>query len=246
MAQATADAPPPEGSTQSGAGRGGHGSAAKSGFWLLVLGSIGVVYGDIGTSPLYAFKESLAHVLQDGTPATAEEVKGLVSLIFWALMIVVTLKYVVLVMQMDNKGEGGTLSLMALAQRALGRRTPLLFIIGVAGASMFYGDALITPAISVLSAVEGLKAVPSIAPHISPFILPIGIGILVVLFAVQARGTATVGRFFGPITTIWFITMGVMGAYHLSHNTSILAALSPLHAVGFMLQHGFLTFIVLG
>jgi KUP system potassium uptake protein len=152
MAQAPAEAPPPN-SSANGAGGGGRGrAAAQAGFWALVLGSIGVVYGDIGTSPLYAFKESFRHVLQDGSLATREEVLGIVSLIFWALMIVVFLKYVVIVMQMDNKGEGGTLSLMALAQRALGRRTPLLFLIGVAGASMFYGDALITQAISVLSA----------------------------------------------------------------------------------------------
>jgi KUP system potassium uptake protein len=151
MAQAPAEAPQPDKSS-SGADGGGR-AIAHGGFWALVIGSIGVVYGDIGTSPLYAFKESFAHVLQDGTPANAEEILGIVSLIFWALMIVVTLKYIVIVMQMDNKGEGGTLSLMALAQRALGRRTPLLFLIGVAGASMFYGDALITPAISVLSAV---------------------------------------------------------------------------------------------
>ncbi len=245
MAQASADAPKPDGA-QSASG-GGHRVGARAGFGALVLGSIGVVYGDIGTSPLYAFKESIAHVLQDGTPATPEEVLGLVSLIFWALMIVVTLKYVVLVMQMDNKGEGGTLSLMALAQRALGRRTPLLFIIGVAGASMFYGDAIITPAISVLSAVEGLKAVPALQEHISPqIIVLIGIIILVTLFAFQSRGTSFVGRFFGPIMTIWFVTMGALGAYHFSQNTAIIAALSPLHALGFMLQHGFLTFIVLG
>jgi len=165
MAQAPADAPHPSETTDRGHSAAGQGSGRTkyAGFFALMLGSIGVVYGDIGTSPLYAFKESLAHVMQDGTPATIEEVYGLVSLIFWALMIVVTLKYVLLVMQMDNKGEGGTLSLMALAQRALGRRTAILFIVGVAGASMFYGDALITPAISVLSAVEGLRAVPALA-----------------------------------------------------------------------------------
>ncbi len=127
-------------------------------------------------------------------------------------MIVVALKYVIFVMQMDNKGEGGTLSLMALAQRALGKRTPLLFVIGVAGASMFYGDALITPAISVLSAVEGLKAVPALGDNIEPLILPIAIGILVALFAVQSRGTGVVGRYFGPITAVWFVVMGALGA----------------------------------
>ncbi len=248
MAQAPADAPHPSETTDRGHTGAGSGSGARNyaGFFALMLGSIGVVYGDIGTSPLYAFKESLAHVMQDGTPATMEEVYGLVSLIFWALMIVVTLKYVVLVMQMDNKGEGGTLSLMALAQRALGRRTAVLFIIGVAGASMFYGDALITPAISVLSAVEGLRAVPALSARIDPFILPIGVGILLGLFAVQARGTGVVGRLFGPIMAIWFVTMGVMGATLVMQHPAIVAALIPTHAVGFMISHGFLTFAVLG
>ncbi|MGE3302752.1 MAG: potassium transporter Kup [Hyphomonadaceae bacterium] len=218
----------------------------KPSFWALVVGSIGVVYGDIGTSPLYAFRESLAHVLQDGTPATPNEIIGLISLIFWALMLVVTAKYVILIMQMDNKGEGGTLSLMALAQRALGRRTPLLFLIGVLGASLFYGDALITPAISVLSAVEGLRAVPALNAHISPWILPITIGVLVGLFAVQSRGTGVVGRFFGPVTALWFVVMGVMGAMHIKDGPEILWALSPVPAVQFGIEHKMLTFIVLG
>lgn len=243
MAQASADAPKPD----KNAGSGGHGPAAHAGFWALVIGSIGVVYGDIGTSPLYAFKESFAHLLTEGRGvAQAEEVLGIISLIFWALMIVVTLKYIVIVMQMDNKGEGGTLSLMALAQRALGKRTPLLFLVGVAGASMFYGDALITPAISVLSAVEGLRAVPALEDSIDPFILPIGIGILVGLFAIQSRGTGVMGRYFGPITAIWFITMGALGAYQIMSNPGVFAALSPLHAISFMIEHRFLTFVVLG
>jgi KUP system potassium uptake protein len=173
-------------------------------------------------------------------------VLGLISLIFWALMIVVTLKYVIVVMQMDNKGEGGTLSLMALAERALGRRTALLFVIGVAGAAMFYGDALITPAISVLSAVEGLKAVPSLEASIGPFILPIGVGIIIGLFAVQSRGTGVVGRYFGPVTLVWFLVMGAMGVAHILRAPDVLQALSPLHAIGFALAHGPLTFVVLG
>src|SRR5690349_23967101 len=234
MAQAPADAPNSSETVDTGHPAAGRPSGAGklAGFFALMVGSIGVVYGDIGTSPLYAFKESLAHVMQGGTPATMEEVYGLVSLIFWALMIVVFLKYVVIVMQMDNKGEGGTLSLMALAQRALGRRTPLLFLIGVAGASMFYGDALITPAISVLSAVEGLRAVPGLEDPIDPFILPIGVGILLGLFAVQARGTGVVGRLFGPIMAIWFVTMGVMGAMHVTQHPGIDVELLPTHAFG--------------
>jgi KUP system potassium uptake protein len=246
MAQAEAEAPA-SGKAKAGGASSAHAAAHRHGSFLaLTLGSIGVVYGDIGTSPLYAFKESLVHVMQDGTAATPMEVIGIVSLIFWALIIVVTLKYVVIVMQMDNKGEGGTLSLMALAQKALGRRTPLLFIIGCAGASMFYGDALITPAISVLSAVEGLKVVPSLEGHIEPFVLPISAVILIGLFFVQSRGTGVVGRYFGPITTIWFITMGVMGFLHMLQEPAILMALSPQPALTFMVQHHFLTFVVLG
>ena len=248
MAQAPADAPTSSRSVSPDNPDAGHKVSGAKGARLLalMLGSIGVVYGDIGTSPLYAFKESLAHVMSGGTPATVEEVYGVVSLIFWALMMVVTLKYVILVMQMDNKGEGGTLSLMALAQRALGRRTAVLFIIGVAGASMFYGDALITPAISVLSSVEGLRAVPALSARIDPLILPIGIVILIGLFAVQSRGTGLVGRFFGPVMLAWFATMGAIGAMHVFHNPAIWQALLPSHAVVFMIDHRWLTFAVLG
>jgi KUP system potassium uptake protein len=247
MAQAPAEAPQPKQSANAAEGGGRARAATRGSFWALVLGSIGVVYGDIGTSPLYAFKESLARLLSHGRGVLgAEEVLGIISLIFWALIIVVTLKYVILVMQMDNKGEGGTLSLMALAQRALGRRTPLLFIIGVAGASMFYGDALITPAISVLSAVEGLQAVPSLEGRIDFLILPIAVGILIGLFAVQARGTALVGRFFGPIMLLWFVTMGALGGMQVMNNPMVLQALLPTHALGFMLEHRFLSFVVLG
>ncbi len=243
MAQAPAEAPHPDKSTTANGAASG---VRHGGFWALVIGSIGVVYGDIGTSPLYAFKESIAHVMAGGGALERHEVFGVVSLIFWALMIVVTLKYIVFVMQMDNKGEGGTLSLMALAQRALGKRTPLLFLIGIAGASMFYGDALITPAISVLSAVEGLKAVPSFEGSIDPLILPIAVGILVGLFAVQSHGTGVVGRFFGPITVVWFITMGALGVSQLMRDPAILQALSPAYAINFMIDHRFMTFVVLG
>ena len=251
MAQADAGAPHASGPQKTEAERGepaspGGGHVARGRFWALVFGSIGVVYGDIGTSPLYAFKESLFHVMGDGTTATAPEVIGVVSMIIWALMIVVTLKYVILVMQMDNKGEGGTLSLMALAQRALGRRTPWLFVIGVLGASMFYGDALITPAISVLSAVEGLEEVPALAAPIAPWILPIGIGVLIALFALQSRGTAIVGRFFGPIMVVWFITIGAIGIYHIADAPQVLGALSPVPAFEFIIEHKFLSFVVLG
>ena len=256
MAQADAEAPKPSPNAASGAaaadhshspadGSRGHGGA---GFLTLLIGSIGVVYGDIGTSPLYAFKESLHHVAMDGSAATRNEVLGIVSLIFWALMLVVTLKYIVLVLQMDNKGEGGTLSLMALAQRALGNRTPWLFIIGIVGASLFYGDAIITPAISVLSAVEGIREVEALRPLISQqLVLAIAIGILIGIFLVQSRGTGSIGRFFGPITTVWFLTMGGLGLWHLlTDDWTIIEALSPHHAIGFIIEHQFLSFVVLG
>ncbi|MFZ4070272.1 MAG: potassium transporter Kup [Caulobacterales bacterium] len=267
MAQAGAEqtSPGEPGAAHYGSnGDQGHG---PSSFWALTLGSIGVVYGDIGTSPLYAFKESIHHVAQDGTAATRGEVIGIISLIFWALMIVVTLKYVVFVLQMDNKGEGGTLSLMALAQKALGRRTPWLFMIGVVGAALFYGDAIITPAISVLSAVEGLKEIAAFKPYLtvldphsgaiikdaaghevqSPIILGIAVGILVGLFLIQSRGTGRIGRYFGPITTIWFLTMGGLGLWHLlTDDWTIIQALSPHHAVGFIFEHQFMSFVVLG
>lgn len=235
-----------QGAADHHAGNDGHGGQAK--FWTLLIGSIGVVYGDIGTSPLYAFKESLHHITKDDGFASRVEVLGIVSLIFWALMIVVTIKYVFLVLSMDNRGEGGTLSLMALAQRALGKRTTLLFIVGVVGASLFYGDAIITPAISVMSAVEGLREVKAVSGYLSQeLVVVIAAVILVALFLVQSRGTGKIGRLFGPITATWFVVMGALGAWHLfSSDISVLAALSPHYAVVFALEHGLLTFLVLG
>jgi KUP system potassium uptake protein len=246
MAQAEAEAPA-SGKSKAGGASGAHAAAHRhGGFWALTMGSIGVVFGDIGTSPIYALRESVLHVANDGSAATRAEVIGIVSLIFWALILVVTVKYVLALMFLDNKGEGGTLSLMALVQRAVGRRTPFIFLLGVLGAALFYGDALITPAISVLSAVEGLKAVPGLDGRIDPFILPISVGVLVGLFVIQSRGTGRVGAFFGPITLIWFIAIGALGFMHLQDDPGILAALSPTPAFNFMLQHGFLAFIVLG
>ncbi len=247
----------PGGNGPGGNGHGGNGGdhghtsghAPKAGFTALLIGSIGVVYGDIGTSPLYAFKESLNHLTDAGSSAIERaEVFGIISLVFWALMIVVTLKYIALVLQMDNKGEGGTLSLMALATKALGRRTPWLFLIGVVGAALFYGDAIITPAISVLSAVEGLKQIEALDAHITPqIVLGIGIGILVALFLIQSRGTGRIGRLFGPITLVWFLVMGALGAWQLFlHGGAIIAALSPHHALVFIVEHQFLSFVVLG
>ena len=218
----------------------GHGS--KTGFWALTLGSVGVVYGDIGTSPLYALKESL-HAASGGQAPTREMVFGVVSLILWALILIVTLKYVFIVMRADNDGEGGTPSLVALAQRALGRSGGFVLVLGMVGISLFYGDAIITPAISVLSAVEGLKLA---TPAFDPYVLPLSLAILIGLFTVQSHGTARVATFFGPITAFWFLVMALGGLSHLVENPSILAAFNPAHGIAFLLTHGTAGLLALG
>jgi KUP system potassium uptake protein len=220
---------------------------ANAGFWGLTLGSIGVVYGDIGTSPLYAFREATvaaaqAHGVADAAMLRAD-VLGLLSLILWALMLVVTLKYVVVLLRADNRGEGGMLSLVALAQRALGRAAPLVFLAGAAGAALFYGDAIITPAISVLSAVEGLKL---IAPAFEAYIVPITLAIIAALFWVQSRGTGVVAGWFGPITLVWFAALAAGGLIHIVADPGILEAANPAHALGFLARNGGLGLIVLG
>jgi len=205
-----------------------------------MLGSIGVVFGDIGTSPLYSLQTALG---QFKGPLGAPEIIGVVSLIIWALLIVVTAKYVLFLMQADNKGEGGILSLMALGQRALGKKTTVAFLLGVAGSALFSGDAIITPAISVLSALEGLKQVDS---DLTPYILPATIVILVVLFAAQSRGTAKVAAFFSPIMVLFFAVNAVLGLIHVASDWRILAALSPIPGVEFLHARGTIGFIVLG
>lgn len=214
----------------------------KRGLAALTIGAIGVVFGDIGTSPLYAMRESLAHV--EGAPHAA--VLGVLSLIFWALILIVTIKYVAFLMRTDNNGEGGTLSLMTLAQRSLGRASTLVFLLGLCGAAMFFADGFLTPAVSVLAATEGLREAPGIGPALSPFVMPITIGILVVLFAVQSRGTAGLAKAFGPITTLWFITLGGLGVYHVIGEPSVLLGLSPHHGVAFLINSGPVGFIILG
>jgi KUP system potassium uptake protein len=215
---------------------------ARAGFWTLTLGSVGVVYGDIGTSPLYALKESLTAAAAGGA-LTREMVLGVMSLMLWALIVVVTLKYVLLIMRADNNGEGGTLTLMALLQRVMGRNVFAVTFFGMAGAALFYGDAIITPAISVLSAVEGLKLA---TPAFEPFVIPLSLAILVGLFSVQSRGTAAVAAWFGPITAVWFTAMAIGGLIHLLDDPSILAALSPAYGVRFLLGHGHVGLLALG
>ena len=218
-----------------------HADPSTGSFWILALGSIGVVFGDIGTSPLYALQTALGQ-LKD-LPLGPAEVVGVVSLIIWALLIVVTAKYVLFLMQADNKGEGGILSLKALAQRALGQRTTIAFLLGVAGSALFSGDAMITPAISVLSALEGLKQVDA---DLAPYVLPATVVILVFLFAAQSRGTAGVAAFFGPIMAVFFLVNALLGLFHIANAWSILEALSPLPGLAFVRAHGAVGVIVLG
>lgn len=217
----------------------------KAGFWTLAIAAVGVVYGDIGTSPLYAFRESIAHVAQSGA-VTRADVIGVISLMLWALISIVLLKYVFILLRLDNRGEGGTLSLMALVQSAIGRRTPLLFILGVLGAGLFYGDAMLTPAISVLSAVEGLAVLPQLTGSIEPFIMPITLIILIGLFLVQRRGSGGIGAWFGPICAVWFVVLAALGVMHLSDDWGVLAAFNPIYAISFLATHSVLGFVVLG
>jgi KUP system potassium uptake protein len=210
----------------------------------LALGAVGVVFGDIGTSPLYALREALAHARPVGPPQMA--VLGVVSLIIWALTLIVTLKYILVLMRADNGGEGGPVALMSLAQRALGRPSMVLFGLGVLGVSLFYADGVITPAFSVLSAVEGLRGAPHLGAILGPFVLPIAGGILIALFMGQARGTHTVGALFGPVMTVWFLTLAGLGILHLKDNLSVLRAFSPYWAIHFLVRNGFEGFVILG
>jgi KUP system potassium uptake protein len=217
----------------------GHG---RTSFWTLTLGSLGVVYGDIGTSPLYAFRVAATAASGEG-PVTREIVLGVLSLILWSLIIVVTLKYILILLRADNNGEGGTLSLTALAFRALGRRTTLVLMLGVVGAAMFYGSSFITPALSVLSAIEGLNVV---TPAFQPYVLPLTVIILSVLFAVQSHGTARVSALFGPVMAIWFVVMAIAGAIHIADDPSVFHALDPTYAARFLINNGTIGLVTLG
>jgi KUP system potassium uptake protein len=212
------------------------------GFLTLALGSAGVVYGDIGTSPLYAFKESISHFGKAGSA----EVIGVLSLMLWTLMVIVTLKYVTILMRFDNRGEGGTLSLMALVQKAGGRGAKLLILIAMIGAGMFFGDAILTPAISVLSAVEGLSVVQSLAGRVDPYEVPIALGLLVALFMVQKRGTGGIGRWFGPICVVWFATIAILGLMALTRAPQVLAALNPIPGLALLAHHPKIAPVILG
>ena len=213
----------------------------RSSFLGLTLGSVGVVYGDIGTSPIYALRESLAHTA--GTGVVDSDVIGIVSLLLWALFVTVTVKYVLFLMRADNKGEGGTLALMALAQTAMGRRAAPVFMLGILGASLFSGDAIITPAISVLSAVEGLKLV---TPLFEPYVVVITVVILITLFTAQRFGTGKVAGLFGPIMLLWFLSIAAMGISHIGDAPHIFVAFNPFNGLRFLFAHGMIGFIILG
>ncbi|RLJ65320.1 potassium transporter Kup [Sulfurisoma sediminicola] len=211
----------------------------------LSLAALGVVYGDIGTSPLYALKEVFGGA-HHPVPITPDNVLGILSLIFWSLMVVVSLKYVLFITRADNKGEGGIMALMALALRPMEQgslRRKAIIVLGLFGAALFYGDGVITPAISVLSAVEGLEVA---TPALKPYVLPISLVILVILFAVQRHGTAAVGTLFGPIMVLWFVTLGALGIISIAHDPGVLRALGPWHAIRFFEANPVLGFFALG
>ena len=211
-------------------------------FLALTVGSVGVVYGDIGTSPLYAFREAVKAASGDEI-ATEATVLGVLSLIIWTLILIVTIKYVMILLRADNNGEGGTLSLTALAFRAVGRRTTFVLILGVVGASMFYGSSFITPALSVMSAVEGLREV---SPQFDGYIVPLTVVILAGLFAVQSHGTGRVAILFGPITLVWFVTIAILGLLHIADDPRVMYALNPIYGVAFLWDNGYIGFLTLG
>lgn len=218
-------------------------SRRRVGIFTLTLGSLGVVYGDIGTSPIYAFREAVHAAVGQGA-VTHRAILGVLSLILWALIIVVTLKYVVVLLRADNNGEGGTLALMALAQKAIGHeRAFIVIVFGAAGAALFYGNAILTPAISVLSAVEGLRLA---TPVFEPYVIPITVLILIALFAVQSHGTEIVAALFGPITVVWFVVIAAAGAAHIATNPVVLAAFNPAFAISFLADHSTIGFVTLG
>jgi KUP system potassium uptake protein len=227
-----ADASPPHGARRS-----------TSSLAALTLGAIGVVYGDIGTSPLYALKQVFAN---GHVPLTAHNIYGVLSLVFWTLTVVVSIKYVVLILRADNNGEGGLIAMLALASQAVRDRPKLrrrLLLVGIFGTAIFFGDGVITPAISVLGAVEGLTVA---APALHTWVVPITLVVLAALFLFQRHGTERVGKLFGPVMTTWFVVIGILGLMHIGDNPSILQALSPHHAILFMLRQPSTAFVALG
>jgi KUP system potassium uptake protein len=218
-------------------------SSSKTSTGALILGALGVVYGDIGTSVLYALKEVFAHGHIDVTPAN---VLGILSLMFWTLTIIVSIKYVALILRADNNGEGGLIAMLALASSAVRDKPKLrrwLLVLGIFGTAIFYGDGVITPAISVLSAVEGLEVID---PAFKKYVIPISLAVITLLFWVQKHGTAVVGKAFGPICAVWFVAIALAGLPHIAETPAVLAAINPVHALSFVLAHPGLAFFMLG
>src|SRR4051794_16986199 len=231
----------PQAGAAAARGSAHHGAGAAG----LTVAALGVVFGDIGTSPLYAL-QTVFHADHGAVPTTRPAIYGVLSLVFWAITIIVSIKYVTLIMRADNDGEGGIMALIALIQRTgLGSRSAKVALIslGIFGAALFYGDGMITPEISVLSAVEGLEAV---SPSFESVVVPIALGILAALFAIQRFGTGAVGRLFGPVMTIWFLVLAIVGIGQITTDPGILRALSPSYAVQFFVDHGGAAFIALG
>src|SRR6185436_5757738 len=209
--------------------------------FTLALGALGVVYGDIGTSPLYAFKECFSH--EHHLAPSPENILGILSLIFWSLVVVITIKYLVFVLSADNRGEGGILALMSLVRARRSKRRGILLALGLFGSALLYGDGMITPAISVLSAIEGLNVATT---RVASYVVPITIVVIIALFAVQKYGTAKIGRFFGPVTAVWFLTIASLGVWQIAKNPSVLKAVDPTYAVAFFTRNGITGFLVLG
>ena len=232
----------PEQAPANGQDVDGHSPAT---FWALALGSMGVVFGDIGTSPLYAFKVALEASGALHGDVSRGTVLGVLSLILWSLILVVTAKYVLILLRADNKGEGGTLSLMALAMKGINseRYRFGVLVLGMIAAALFYGDALITPAISVISAVEGFEIA---APQLESYVVPLTVVILIALFAVQSRGTAGIAMFFGPVMIVWFLAIAVAGLAHIADDPSVFAALNPAYGLSFVGSHGYIGLLTLG
>ncbi|AQS41963.1 MAG: Putative potassium transport system protein Kup [Candidatus Tokpelaia hoelldobleri] len=218
------------------------GGPPKESFRLLLLGALGVVCGDIGTSPIYAFREAL-HAGVGHDALEREDIFGVISLIFWALMLVVTIKYIIFVLRADNNGEGGILSLMALVHEHVRKRKKWALALGVVGSSLFFGDSVIMPAMSVLSAIEGLEIV---APDLEAFIVPATVGVLLLLFSMQRFGTTRMSVVFGPVMLVWFLALGILGAWHIFDDMSILAALQPWYGASYVIYNPSIAFVVIG
>lgn len=214
----------------------------QSKLWKLTVGAVGVVYGDIGTSPIYTLRESLKPVIE-GTAVAQADVLGILSLIIWSLILIPTIKYITILLRVDNHGEGGTLALMALARSVTYRNTTIFLFFGMLGAALFYGDAILTPALSVLSALEGLEVV---TPAFTPYVIPATLAIIIALFLFQKHGTDKVSTFFGPICVIWFSVLAVTGVLHIQEEPAILLSFNPLYAMTFIVHHGHIAFIALG